>query len=205
MTTSTRAAAFMTRKDVRRERRHGAGRRQAPSRQRAADKAPGDDAARQEGGGTASSDADREWQAMSSSNPDEGRGGSNVRRSTRLTVAVKKSTPPTSTRSQCEWCEALFEPLNKRQRFCSNRCRYAHRDSARYRPRGTVVESVCVDCSRSFVYLSSTKPRRRCDDCRSNAGGGGASDLRNLVAQDPSPSHGRTAAKLANPVRGHDV
>ena len=66
----------------------------------------------------------------------------------------------------CEWCGARFQPTTARQRFDSIACRYKWKDRARHVTRGTHRETGCVDCGATFAYESTTRPRKRCDACR---------------------------------------
>lgn len=95
---------------------------------------------------------------------------------------------------RCVQCNALFEPYNKRNRFCSERCKntwgnthrhYAHTckgcgksftssfTKAKYCSRScalihTVVKRklVCVDCGKHFSFIGRTR-KLRCAACHS--------------------------------------
>lgn len=69
------------------------------------------------------------------------------------------------TEKTCSWCQQPFAAKSATARFCSDRHRYASRDRKRFRPIGTVVTATCRDCQHPFTYVSSTKPRLRCDGC----------------------------------------
>jgi hypothetical protein len=77
---------------------------------------------------------------------------------------------PLRGRDTCDECGGLLDLRRGRQRgrgprFCSSRW-YRHRNRGRHRARGTVVQAVCVSCGAGFEYVSSTKPRKYCVDCR---------------------------------------
>lgn len=60
----------------------------------------------------------------------------------------------------CEQCEQGFTPRSKRSRFCSDKCRYAHRDARRTIP--------CAACGGPMIRDGKMRPgksrHRRCLD-----------------------------------------
>jgi transcriptional regulator with XRE-family HTH domain len=67
---------------------------------------------------------------------------------------------------RCEECSERFFRASARGRFCSAKCRYAHRDRGRHVPRGTLETTNCDRCGAPFEYARTYRPRRRCDACR---------------------------------------
>jgi hypothetical protein len=65
----------------------------------------------------------------------------------------------------CGRCGGSFRQTTGKQRFCSDRCRYAARDRKRHVQRGTRVAATCRRCGAGFVYVSKTKPPLYCSAC----------------------------------------
>jgi len=69
----------------------------------------------------------------------------------------------------CTFCGVVFEfwhGQGPRRLYCSPRCRYAARDAKRFLPIGSTVTAVCANCGQAFAYVSTTKRRKFCLDCR---------------------------------------
>ena len=75
--------------------------------------------------------------------------------------AVSSSVDAGQAERACAQCGQAFEPdrFNRQQRYCSARCRYAHRD-------GTLPPAVerasCAECGTLFEYERTTRSRRFC-------------------------------------------
>jgi hypothetical protein len=83
-------------------------------------------------------------------------------------VVASSSPAPRSLRAElcCEGCGDPFVPASDHARFCSPTCRYRSRDRRRHVTQGTRATAVCDRCGKSFDYVRTTRPRRRCDACR---------------------------------------
>jgi hypothetical protein len=79
-----------------------------------------------------------------------------------VTEKISPERPP----MPCGWCGAKFVPKTGANRFCSDRCRYTHRDRARgHIPLKTEMTTTCDMCGLTFTYIKFRKPRKRCVPC----------------------------------------
>jgi len=64
--------------------------------------------------------------------------------------------------TNCAQCGAEFPPKSKRQRFCSDKCRYKHKDANRFIP--------CAECGSPMLRSGKTVPGTSvCWECKHGA------------------------------------